>query len=145
MTGPLKNARHERFAQELAKAATLGDAYVAAGYARNDKNAARLRKNEGVADRLAELMAGAAEKAKIDAAWVLEQAVDLHKKAKEAGAFSPAARALELVGKHVEVQAFREQMNLTGLVEYKNLSDEEISARIAAHEAARAADQPTTH
>jgi hypothetical protein len=144
MTGPLKNARHERFAQELAKSSTLGVAYVAAGYARNDKNAARLRKNEGVAARVAELMAGAAEKAKIDAAWVLEQAVDLHEKAKAAGAFSPAARALELVGKHIEVQAFREQMQHSGSIEYRNLSDEEIAARIAAHEATRAS-HPTTH
>lgn len=145
MTGPLKNARHERFAQERAKGLSIDAAYVAAGFKANRGNAARLNTNEGVRLRLAELMAGAAEEAKIDAAWVLTQAVDLHTKAKAAGAFSPAARALELVGKHVEVQAFREQMNLTGLVEYKNLSDAEINARIAAHEAARAAEQPTTH
>lgn len=145
MSGPLKNARHERFAQAVVAGATIADAYEAAGYKRDEKNAARLTKNDGVAARISELQAMAAEKAVINAAWVLEQAVDLHTKAKAAGAFSPAARALELVGKHVEVQAFREQMNLTGLVEYKNLSDAEIDARIAAHEASRAADQPTTH
>jgi hypothetical protein len=57
---------------------------------------------------------------------------------------SVAKGALDIIGKHVDVQAFREQIQHSGLIEYKNLSDEEIAARIAAHEAARA-DRPTTH
>lgn len=32
-----------------------------------------------------------------------------------------------------------------GPIEYQNLSDEEVAARIAAHEAARNGDRPTTH
>lgn len=60
--GPLKNARHERFAQELAKGKTLAQAYVNAGYRPNEKNAARLKKNEGVAARFAELQERVAKK-----------------------------------------------------------------------------------
>lgn len=144
MNTPLRIPGHERFAQELAKGRDQKAAWRKAGYKGGPAVASRIAAREDVKARVAFLMGKAAEKAVIDAAWVLEKAVDLHEKAKAANAFAPAARALELVGKHVEVQAFREQLNHTGMIEYRNLSDEEIAARIAAHEAARAA-HPTTH
>jgi DNA-binding protein H-NS len=75
---------------------------------------------------------------------VLKKAAELHAKALEEKQLSVAKGALDIIGKHVDVQAFREQIQHSGLIEYKNLSDEEIAARIAAHEAARA-DRPTTH
>ena len=73
MAGPLKNARHERFAQELAKGKTYGDAYEIAGFKRDDKNAARLTKNDGVAARLAELKSRAAEKVIVTVADIAQQ------------------------------------------------------------------------
>ena len=76
---------------------------------------------------------------------VLNKAAELHDKALEARAFSAAKGALDLIGKHVDVQAFREQIQHSGLIEYRDLSDEEIEARIAAHEAERAASRPSTH
>ncbi len=84
------------------------------------------------------------EKTAIDAAWVLQKASELHDKALEQRQLSVAKGALDIIGKHVDVQAFREQVQHSGLIEYKNLSDEEIEARIAAHEAERG-DRPTTH
>src|SRR5450631_1805676 len=56
----LENPRHELFAQELAKGNSSSEAYVLAGYKPSRKNAARLRANEGVKARLAELQAVAA-------------------------------------------------------------------------------------
>jgi alpha-methylacyl-CoA racemase len=53
----LENPRHELFAQELAKGNSSSEAYVLAGYKPSRKNAARLRANEGVKARLAELQA----------------------------------------------------------------------------------------
>jgi adenosyl cobinamide kinase/adenosyl cobinamide phosphate guanylyltransferase len=148
MPGPLKNARHERFAQELAKGSTSDAAYIAAGFKANRGNATRLKANESVFDRVQEIKGVTAEKViektGIDAAWVLTKAAELHAKALEEKQLSVAKGALDLIGKHVDVQAFREQMQFSGLIEYKNLSDEEILARIAAHEAERA-EQPTTH
>jgi phage terminase small subunit len=73
MPGPLKNARHERFAQELAKGCTHGEAYAAAGYKRDDKNAARLTKNDGVAARVAQLKSKAAEKVVVTVADIAQQ------------------------------------------------------------------------
>lgn len=153
MTGPLKNARHEKFAQELAKGEHASTAYRTAGYSATGNSAesaaARLFKNVKVAARVGELRTRIAEKVTatvaIDAAWVLQKASELHDKALETKQLSVAKGALDLIGKHVDVQAFREQIQHSGLIEYKNLSDEEIDARIAAHEVARAAGQPTTH
>ena len=39
---------------------------------------------------------------------------------------------LELIGKHVEVQAFKEKLELSGKLEHEDISDEELDKRIAA-------------
>lgn len=65
MSGPLKNTRHERFAQELAKGKSAAEAYVLAGFKANDGNSIRLKGNERVAARLAELVGKAAGKAEV--------------------------------------------------------------------------------
>jgi phage terminase small subunit len=153
MAGPLKNARHERFAQELAKGKSQSEAYKLAGYSATGNSAevaaARLIRNVQVSARVGQLKERIAEKladkVAIDASWVLKKAAELHATALKEKQFSVAKGALDLIGKHVDVQAFRDQVNHTGLIEYKNLSDEEIAARIAAHEAARAGSSPTTH
>lgn len=149
MPGPLKNARHEKFAQALASGETADAAYQIAGFKPNRGNAVRLKANENIEARVTELKAKVAEKVvkdtAIDAAWVLKKAAELHDKALAEKQLSVAKGALDIIGKHVDVQAFREQVQHSGLIEYKNLSDEEIAARIAAHEAARGQRPSTTH
>jgi len=56
MAGPLKNARHEAFAQALAEGMSATRAYVAAGYKPNDGNSARLKGNDTVKARVSELI-----------------------------------------------------------------------------------------
>lgn len=58
----LKNARHERFAQELAKGKSAAEAYVVTGYKDNRSAASRLSTNVNVAARVAELQGKAAER-----------------------------------------------------------------------------------
>jgi hypothetical protein len=62
VSGPIKNTRHERFAQERAKGKSIDKAYALAGFKPNRGNAARLNANEGVRERIATLQAKAAEK-----------------------------------------------------------------------------------
>lgn len=69
----LANARHERFAQELAKGATQVEAYTKAGYKPNDGHAARLAGNGRVVARIEEILGRAAERAEITTARVLEE------------------------------------------------------------------------
>lgn len=53
----LSNARHERFAQELAKGQSISGAYHAAGYENSPQSASRLLKNAHVSARVSELKA----------------------------------------------------------------------------------------
>lgn len=53
----LKNARHERFAQELARGKTASDAYVEAGFRPSRHNASRLQHAEHIVQRRDEILA----------------------------------------------------------------------------------------
>lgn len=59
----LDNARHERFAQELAKGKSATEAMTAAGYRSDRGNASRLTANDNISQRVAELKGRAAERA----------------------------------------------------------------------------------
>lgn len=48
----LKNARHERFCQEVANGASSADAYIAAGFKTNAGNARRLKLDEAIRERI---------------------------------------------------------------------------------------------
>lgn len=67
----LKNPKHERFAQELAKGTTATGAYVLVGYKDNDGNASKLAAK--VQDRVKEITGKAAEKAGITIERVLAE------------------------------------------------------------------------
>jgi phage terminase small subunit len=70
---PLKNAKHERFAQGLGLGLTGDKAYIKAGYTPNRNNASRLKANESIKDRLAYLIAKGAEIAEISIADVITE------------------------------------------------------------------------
>lgn len=53
----LKNARHERFAQELAKGKTADEAYQLAGFKANRGNASTLNQKQSIQTRVSELLA----------------------------------------------------------------------------------------
>jgi len=61
--GVLKNIKHEKFAQGIAKGLSASAAYVEAGFKKNDGNAGRLNRNEQVVARVSELVEGAAKRA----------------------------------------------------------------------------------
>lgn len=70
---PLKNGRHELFALALAEGQTADAAYESAGYIANRGNAARLKANEGVQARVADLQRRAAERTEASVAGVLAE------------------------------------------------------------------------
>lgn len=61
-TQPLPNPRHEAFVQALLRGKPAIQAYASAGYKLHHANAARMRENEGVRARLAELQRITTEK-----------------------------------------------------------------------------------
>lgn len=102
MTGPLKNARHERFAQERAKGKSQDKAYVAAGYKQDRGAASRLSSNVSVAARIEELKAAAADKTVVTVASLTQRLLNIAKKGEakpEAPMLSVARAALMDVAK----------------------------------------------
>lgn len=73
----LTNARHEAFAQGVARGLTADQAYEAAGYKPNRHNAARLKTNEHIASRIEEIVSAGAAIAEIDVARTLKELVRL--------------------------------------------------------------------
>lgn len=85
---PLANARHERFAQELAKGKTATEALELAGYA-DPRNSTRLTKNDEIRARVTELQMRAAAKTVTTAADIarqLDEDREFARECKQAGA-----------------------------------------------------------
>ncbi len=99
----LPNPRHEAFAQALAKGKTADEAYAQAGYAPNRKNAWRLKTNEDVRGRVADLTGNAADKAEWTAADRLRMLGEIAKAAVKKDprvAVSAIAEANKMQGSH---------------------------------------------
>jgi hypothetical protein len=93
--GPLRSARHERFAQALFAGKSIVQAYADAGYARYRQNAARLlMTNDDVRTRLAELQEEAARASEITVQSIcadLDEAIEVAKAKGQATAMVSAA------------------------------------------------------
>lgn len=110
--GVLFDQRQERFCQEVAKGATVAQAYRNAGYAPSKGNAYKLRLRKGVAARIDELMAfrtasaerevlSAAEQVGVNAVWVLRRLRQNAVLSARRGDTAASNRATELIGKHI--------------------------------------------
>ena len=147
MMGVLPNARHERFAQELAKGKTANEAYALAGYNANRHNAGRLKTNEHVLARVRELKEAAAEKAVLTQAWVIERLIANVERSMQAHAVldengqptgeyrydgNVANRGLELLGKELGMFVDRsENVNINHEISDEPLTDEQWAQRHA--------------
>lgn len=125
MTGPIKNARHERFAQERAKGKSQSAAYKLAGFRPDDGAASRLSGNIKVRARIAELQSRSAEKALV----TVEKLTDRLLKIAEKGEDSAEAPLLS-----VARASIMDAAKLNGLIvdrsklgfDFSNLSDDEL-------------------
>ena len=106
---PLANAKHELFAQEIAKGVTAELAYQNAGYAPSLKNAQRLKSNEGIRSRVAEILSRIAAKTEItiaDIARQLDEDRDFARSCKSAAAMVAATMGkAKVLGLIVDRQA----------------------------------------
>jgi hypothetical protein len=88
MSGPLKNARHERFARWLAEGKSQSEAYKSAGYSAEgnsaEVNAARLLRNAQVAERVEELKQKAAERTIVTVEGLTQRLLNIAKKGEDA-------------------------------------------------------------
>jgi hypothetical protein len=96
---PLRNPRHERFVQALFEGKPASTAYEEAGYVANDGNAIRLKGNEKVQARLAELQGEAAKASEVTVVSLLAELEDARAKASDLDQLSAAVRAIEAKAK----------------------------------------------
>jgi hypothetical protein len=95
----LPNPRHEKFAQALAEGKPATAAYEEAGYSPNDGNAVRLKGNEKIKSRVAELQGQGAERAVVTLQSLIAEAGDIQTKALAKGHYSAAISALTVKAK----------------------------------------------
>jgi len=126
-------AKQEMFCLEYLKDLNATQAAIRAGYS---EKTAQIIGSENlskplISDRIAELMKERSERVVIDADWVLKRSVELHDRCSQASAVfdrdgepmtdeegrpiykfehAGVSKALELIGKHVDVQAFRDRV-----------------------------------
>lgn len=154
---PLSNARHERFAQEIAKGTEAGEAYRIAGFKPNAGNARRLKLDEAVKKRVEAILSErsrvhekglerAIERTALTKEWVINRLVENVERAmqaqpvmrdgEESGEFkyegSVANRALELLGKELGMFVDRsENVNINHDISAEPLSETEWEAQHA--------------
>ncbi len=152
----LPNARHERFAQEIAKGTEAGEAYKIAGFKPNPGNARRLKLDEAVKKRVEAILSErsrihekgverAIERTALTKEWVIGRLVENVERAMQAEAVkdregneigeyayqgSVANKALELLGKELGMFVERtENVNVNHDVSDRPLSEDEWAAQ----------------
>ena len=130
--GPLRNTKHERFAQELAEGKSMSEAYEAAGYKPNRSHASRLVAKGNIKGRVAELQHAAAAETLITVESLIKEAADIQERATKAGQYSAAIAALiakaKLVGRWVE-RSEQKNSNVNYVMSDKPMTEEEWAER----------------
>ena len=132
----LKSARHESFAQALAQGKSADEAYAAAGYRANRKNAWRLKTKEDVRNRVAELQGKAADKAEWTAADRLLMLSEIAQRCAQGDprvAVSAIAEANKMQGshapaKHQHAGANGGPIQTIDVTKLKGMTDQELEA-----------------
>ena len=130
--GHLRNTKHERFAQELAKGKSMNEAYEAAGYKPSRPHASRLATNGNIRGRVAELQDAAAAETQITVQSLIEEAADIQERATNAGQYSAAIAALlakaKLAGRWID-RTEQRNTNVQYIVSDKPMTEEEWAAQ----------------
>ena len=124
----LDNPKHERFAQALAKGKTADEAYVLAGYAENRGNATRLKANESVVKRVAELQDIGSQRAEVTIESLIREAGEIQEAAKQEKQYSAATAALTAKAKLAGLWIDKAENTNRNVVDPAQVSDAELAA-----------------
>ena len=136
----LKNARHERFAQELAKGKTATEAYTAAGYIGDRTAASRLSTNVNVSARITEIQSKTVKKAEITVQSLADELEEARAMALKEGQTSAAVSAT--MGKAKLFGLGVDNKRVSGTFQVVNLTHEQIGKLSADERAALASALP---
>lgn len=124
----LKNAKHEAFAQAVAKGKTQDEAYAAIGFKPHRQNAHRLMTRDDVKARVLEIKNRVAEKAEWSAAdrlAMLKRIATAHEKKDARVAVSATAEANKMQGSYAPV---KQEIDLRH--SFTDLSEDELDKEI---------------
>jgi len=131
---PLRNSKHERFAQELAEGNSISEAYKVAGYKPNRSHASRLVAKGNIKGRVAELQDAAAAETQVTVESLINEAADIQRRATKARQYSAAIAALiaksKLAGRWME-RAEQRNTNVNYIVSDQPMTEEEWVAEHA--------------
>lgn len=126
---PLTNAKHELFAQEIAKGRTLEEAYALAGYARSRSNSSVLRANQSISDRIAEIQRAATREVIVTVESLIREADEIQQLAIASGQLSAANGAMTIKAKMAGLWVDKtDNTNLNTNVNPSDVTDAEIAA-----------------
>jgi len=136
----LENARHERFAQEVASGRSQSDAYESAGFrsatpAATKANASRLMSRPEVRERVAELQVAQGRQSEIKRGDMIDMLLADRARAHANRQIAAAVRAAELIGKMLGMFVDRREVRTGPLDE---LEYDELAALRAYIKAAKA-------
>lgn len=124
----LKNQRHERFAQELAKGAPAIEAYKKAGYRPDRGAASRLSSKVSVKARVQELLGNAALRTEVTVSRVTENLVRIADKAEKIGESNGLSVARSAWMDAAKINGLvKEKHEHSGLYDFSKLDDDEFA------------------
>jgi phage terminase small subunit len=133
----ISNAKHEYFAQELAKGKTADEAYQLAGYKANRHNASRLKTNETILGRVAEIMERKAVRAEVTVSVLSDMLFEDRKLARDLGQPAAAVSAVEKLAKLHGLMIERKEVRTGNLDELPADSITELREQLIAERARR--------
>ena len=127
----LSNPKHERFAQELAKGKSADESYVIAGYKENRGNAATLKANQSILDRVLEIQTVASIRVEVTVASLIKEAGDIQALAVQEKQLSAASAALTIKAKLAGLWVDKSE-NTNRNVDPARVTDAELAAVVQA-------------
>ena len=131
--GPLRNIRHERFCVALSQGHSIAESFTMAGYAKSRGNGSRLRANESVQARLAELQAQTAADAKVTVESICRELDEANAVAKAKGQAAAMVSAATLRAKLAGLMVEKVEVGAPGTFDSCNSTAEivdEVLARL---------------
>lgn len=143
----LENHKHERFAQHLAKGKTATEAYVLAGYKDNDGNAATLKGNQRVQDRVAELLDVAAQRTEVTVASITDRLLAIARKgeASEDAPLLAVARASLMDAAKLNGLVIERSKGELAVTEVTDLNDADLLAIASGRRTGASGEAESTH
>ena len=136
----LANARHERFAQELAKGHSQADAYVSAGYKHSRSAAARLAADVNICARVSEIQERGAVRAELTIADIIVELEEARQAALSAATPQAGSAVSATLGKAKLLGLIVDKSEVKGEIEVTD-ARERLAHKLAGFAAARATER----